>query len=70
MTARRGELVAGNGLRGMRERLRQYGGQLQLDTGQGTGFGLSLRLPAASDDPLLPAPAIPAEITTSSGDTA
>jgi signal transduction histidine kinase len=65
-----GELVAGNGLRGMRERLRQYGGQLRLEAGAGAGFGLSLRLPAASDDPLLPVPALPAQVMPSSGDTA
>jgi signal transduction histidine kinase len=65
-----GELVAGNGLRGMRERLRQYGGQMQLDTGEGTGFRLSLRLPAASDDPLLPSSAMQAAATSSSGETA
>lgn len=29
------ELIGGNGLRGMRERLRQYGGQLQLDAARG-----------------------------------
>jgi signal transduction histidine kinase len=65
-----GELVAGNGLRGMRERLRQYGGQMQLQTGQGTGFRLDLRLPAASDDPLLPTPTGAATATNSSGETA
>lgn len=65
-----GELVAGNGLRGMRERLRQYGGQMQLETGEGTGFRLSLRLPAASDDPLLPSSAMQAAETSSSGETA
>ncbi len=54
------ELIGGNGLRGMRERLRQYGGQLQLDTAPGAGFRLALRLPAASDDPLLSGPLTPA----------
>jgi hypothetical protein len=54
----------------MRERLRQYGGQMQLDTGEGTGFRLSLRLPAASDDPLLPSSAMQAAATSSSGETA
>jgi len=66
-----GELIAGNGLRGMRERLRQYGGQMQLETAEGNGFRLNLRLPAASDDPLLPSAASPATVTPlSSGETA
>jgi len=39
--------VAGNGLRGMRERLAAYGGRLTIDTRQGGGFGLSLYLPAS-----------------------
>ena len=39
--------VAGNGLRGMRERLAAYGGRLTVDTRQGGGFGLSLYLPAS-----------------------
>ncbi len=65
------ELVAGNGLRGMRERLRQYGGQMQLETAEGKGFLLQLRLPAASDDPLLSGTASPAAMTSfSSGETA
>ncbi len=38
-------LVAGNGLRGMRERLAQYGGQLQVDSPPGQGFRLAIRLP-------------------------
>lgn len=37
--------TAGNGLRGMRERLVQHGGTLQIDTRPGTGFRLCLRLP-------------------------
>jgi signal transduction histidine kinase len=65
-----GELVAGNGLRGMRERLRQYGGQMQLETAEGSGFRLNLRLPAASDDPLLSSQAPPAAAPLSSGETA
>lgn len=39
--------VAGNGLRGMRERLAAYGGRLTIDSRQGGGFGLSLYLPAS-----------------------
>ncbi|WDS36274.1 sensor histidine kinase [Pseudoxanthomonas sp.] len=65
-----GELVAGNGLRGMRERLRQYGGQMQLEAGEDSGFRLNLRLPAASDDPLLSSSATPAAVTPSPGETA
>ena len=40
-------LTAGNGLRGMRERLLAVGGQLEIDTRPGQGFALSLYLPAA-----------------------
>ncbi len=39
-------LVPGNGLRGMRERLAQHGGDLQVESGSGAGFALRLRLPA------------------------
>ena len=39
--------AAGNGLRGMRERLAAYGGRLTIDTRPGGGFGLSLYLPAS-----------------------
>ena len=41
-------LVAGNGLRGMRERLVQHGGDLRIDTQPHTGFRLQLRLPASA----------------------
>lgn len=37
--------VAGNGLRGMRERLMAYGGEVEIDTRPGTGFRLTLTLP-------------------------
>lgn len=37
--------IAGNGLRGMRERLAAYGGTAEIDTGPGRGFGLDIRLP-------------------------
>ncbi|MEQ1514471.1 MAG: sensor histidine kinase [Lysobacteraceae bacterium] len=37
--------VAGNGLRGMRERLAAYGGEVEIDTRPGSGFHLSLLLP-------------------------
>lgn len=39
--------VAGNGLRGMRERLAAYGGDAEIETRPGTGFCLTLTLPVA-----------------------
>ncbi|MEI2454481.1 sensor histidine kinase [Lysobacter firmicutimachus] len=41
-------LVAGNGLRGMRERLQQYGGRLSIETRAQAGFCLQLTLPATA----------------------
>ena len=38
---------AGNGLRGMRERLAAYGGDVEIDTRPGAGFALRLYLPLA-----------------------
>ena len=40
-------LVAGNGLRGMRERLQAYGGTVEIETRPGQGFSLSLHLPVS-----------------------
>jgi signal transduction histidine kinase len=40
-----GELAIGNGLRGMRERLAEFGGKLDIDTGRGKGFALDAWLP-------------------------
>lgn len=40
------QLVSGNGLQGMRERLRQLGGRLEIETRAGQGFELSVTLPA------------------------
>lgn len=40
--------VAGNGLRGMRERLAQYGGVLSIDTRPDAGFHLQLSLPVSA----------------------
>lgn len=40
------ELSSGNGLNGMRERLAEFGGQLDIVTGKGQGFSLSITLPA------------------------
>src|SRR5690606_30684440 len=37
--------TAGNGLRGMRERLSAYGGEVEAETAPGQGFTLRLRLP-------------------------
>jgi signal transduction histidine kinase len=42
---------AGNGLRGMRERLAAYGGELETETAVGQGFSLRLRLPLTSPVP-------------------
>lgn len=36
---------AGNGLRGMRERLAQYGGRLEIESARGSGFSLRAWLP-------------------------
>ncbi len=41
-------LVPGNGLRGMRERLQQYGGTLDIQTRRGDGFRLRLSIPATT----------------------
>ena len=46
-------LVPGNGLRGMRERIQQCGGTLDIQTRRGAGFRLRLSLPVAP--PALPA---------------
>lgn len=40
-------VAPGNGLRGMRERLNQYGGQLEIQTRRGDGFGLRIAVPGA-----------------------
>jgi signal transduction histidine kinase len=39
--------VAGNGLRGMQERLAVYGGEVEIQTESGCGFSLTLYLPVA-----------------------
>ena len=41
-------VVPGNGLRGMRERLVQHGGDLQVEARLGAGFRLHLSLPATA----------------------
>ena len=40
------QLASGNGLNGMRERLAEFGGQLDIVTSKGNGFALSITLPA------------------------
>ncbi len=42
-----GQLAPGNGLRGMRERLQQHGGNVTFHTAAGAGFALTLTLPMA-----------------------
>ncbi len=39
------QVLAGNGLRGLRERLALYGGEVRLETAPGAGFALDIRLP-------------------------
>jgi signal transduction histidine kinase len=45
-------VVAGNGLRGMRERLRQHGGNMTIESRTGGGFRLCLQLPVDTTEPL------------------
>ncbi len=54
---RGGEAVAGNGLRGMRERVEACGGMIHFGTppDHRSGFGLSLRVPFTRDGRCLPA---------------
>lgn len=40
------ELKPGNGLRGMRERVEEYGGRLQIESNAGSGFAARVWLPA------------------------
>ena len=46
-------VVAGNGLRGMRERLRQQGGSMTIESRAGGGFRLCLQLPVGATEPLV-----------------
>ncbi len=46
-------IVAGNGLRGMSERLRQHGGRMTLDSPARGGFRLCLQLPLGTPAPIL-----------------
>ena len=50
--------VAGNGLRGMRERLAAYGGRVDIDTRPGSGFAVDIRLPL--DEGVVVAAPVPA----------
>jgi len=52
-------VISGNGLRGMAERLAQYGGALDIETQPGKGFCLHIRLPAAESTGVLPLRAEP-----------
>ena len=66
------QVVAGNGLTGMRERLAQYGGALHIETRPGHGFCLHIELPVSEAVPAFaPLPASPPEPTPelSSGGT-
>jgi len=42
-------VVPGNGLRGLEERLRQYGGTLEVSSRRGQGFQLTMALPVAAN---------------------
>ena len=58
-------VIAGNGLRGMRERLQQLGGKMTVGSTLGAGFKLCLQLPADSNEAaaLEPVPPPPAGVT-------
>lgn len=62
---------AGNGLRGMRERLAAYGGRVAINTAQGRGFSLDIELPlddgVAPGTPQAAPAAIPSELPAQSG---
>jgi signal transduction histidine kinase len=45
-------VITGNGLRGMRERLRQHGGGMTIESRAGGGFHLCLKLPIGSGEPV------------------
>ena len=44
-------VIAGNGLRGMRERLRQHGGNMTIESRAGGGFRLCLQVPVETTEP-------------------
>ena len=46
-------VIAGNGLRGMRERLRLQGGNMTIESRAGSGFRLCLQLPVGTHEPLV-----------------
>jgi len=46
-------VIAGNGLRGMRERLHQLGGNMNIESRAGHGFRLRLQLPVGVAEPLV-----------------
>jgi signal transduction histidine kinase len=64
-----GSVAAGNGLRGIRERLDGYGGRLEIDPAPDRGFALDLSLPLQADAALAIAatPAAPGERVAATG---
>jgi len=52
--------VEGNGLAGMRDRVRELGGRLDVDSPRGAGTRLSIQLPLVWRQPLLPLRAVAA----------
>jgi signal transduction histidine kinase len=59
--------VAGNGLRGIRERLAAYGGRVDIHAAPGRGFSLDLQLPL--DDAVMPAAPPPIDAADALTDT-
>ena len=43
------DLIAGNGLKGMRERIQMLGGKVHIDSGRGRGTRLEVRVPTTRD---------------------
>ncbi|RYZ74793.1 MAG: sensor histidine kinase, partial [Lysobacteraceae bacterium] len=57
-------VIAGNGLRGMRERLRLLGGNMTIESRAGSGFRLCLQLPVGIHEPLVLERPCPEPVTT------
>ncbi|RZA27488.1 MAG: sensor histidine kinase, partial [Lysobacteraceae bacterium] len=57
-------VIAGNGLRGMRERLRLLGGNMTIESRAGGGFRLCLQLPVGIHEPLVLGRPCPEPVTT------
>jgi signal transduction histidine kinase len=64
-----GAVAAGNGLRGIRERLDGYGGRLEIDPAPDHGFALELSLPLQADGAvaIAPPPQTPDERVANAG---